>query len=430
MEYIFLTLLVGGVAARYTIWKDDQPWQWTWVVRPFTWGAPFLAAFAGSGKGEGFGLTDLPAMLVTCWLVGALLKWGADYFGLSDLNRKDRTRRGVQIWHEKEVTKMIKKAGLETHAQLGGVPVPLKVEPLHFLMAGAPGSGKSLAFYQMLASARQRQHRAIISDPGAEFLKRFWKDGDVIFNPFDQRGVSWSPFAEMRQPYDSERLAESMIPKGQGSAAEWNTYARTVLEAVLERLFERGNPTNSDLVYYLTTAPLLELKELVDGSAAQRYFSNLDSGMLASVMNIIVSYIKPYSYLNPTAGKDAFSVRKWIEEDGKNWLFLTFRDDQLQSIRPMVAAVLDVAASAVGSLPADPDRRIFLPWMSLPHWARSTASSPYFPSAARRERSQCWVCRLYHNPEKFMAGKWPRLFSPAWARGWCSNNRMPIQPTT
>jgi len=357
MNYLFLIIFVAGLAARYTIWKEDQPWQWKWIVRPLAWGALPIAAFSQSVKA---GDQNLFSLLVMGWVLGMAIPWAANYFGLLKSNKnKDSTRRGVNIFGEKDVARMIKKAGHKTHANLGGVPVPIDVEPLHFLIAGSTGAGKSLAFYQILASARQRQHRAIISDPGGEFLKRFHNDGDVIFNPFDKRGVDWSPFSEMRQPYDAARLATSMIPEGQGSAQEWNGYARTVLEAVLESLFEHDNPTNGDLVYFLTTAPLKELRDLVEGSPAQRFFAKLDSGMLASVMNIIISYIKPYSYLNPSAGKGSFSVRKWIEEDGKNWLFLSFRDDQLQALRPILAAVLDIAASATLALTANRDRRIF-----------------------------------------------------------------------
>lgn len=357
MEFLFIIIFVAGLVARYTVWREEQPWQWAWIVRPLLWGALPVAAFSTSGKGAD---KNALTLFFTAWAAGWAIRWTVNYFGFLKSNKKkDSTRRGVSILGEKDVARMIQKAGHKTHGHMGGVPVPVDVEPLHFLMAGAPGSGKSLAFYQMLISARQRQHRAIISDPGAEFLKRFYQDGDLIFNPFDLRGIAWSPFAEMRQPYDAARLAASMIPDGTGSTQEWNGYARTVLEAVLESLFELDTPTNGDLVYFLTTAPLKELRDLVEGTPAQRFFSKLDSGMLASVMNIIISYIKPYSYLNPGAGKDAFSVRRWIEEDGKDWLFLSFRDDQLQAIRPMLAAVLDIAASAVLSLPASFDRRIF-----------------------------------------------------------------------
>lgn len=357
MSILFLIIFAACMTARYTVWKEDQPWQWKWICKPLAVGTPLALLIIETAKNENLNFFSL---LFSGWLLGLFIPAVAHYFGVASRNKnKDTNRRGVNILTEKDVTKMIKKAGHKTHARLGGLPVPVDIEPLHFLMAGAPGSGKSLAFYQMLTSARQREHRAIISDPGGEFLKRFYQDGDVIFNPFDQRGVDWSPLAEMRQPYDAARLAASMIPEGTGSAAEWNGYSRTVLEAVLESLFQRENPTNADLVYFLTISPLKDLADLVEGHAAQRFFAKLDSGMLASVMNIIISYIKPYSYLNPASGKNAFSIRKWVEDDGKDWLFLSFRDDQLQAIRPMIAAVLDIAASAVLSLPASRDRRIF-----------------------------------------------------------------------
>lgn len=360
---IFSVLLTAGLlAAKFIYFKEAEGWQrmaWRWGLRPIMWGAIVAGALPFP---MGFG-----TYLVQSYGIGWLLILGAQYLGFASSSGGGKSvERGTEIVQDVDVQKMLKRERRETFAEIGTVPVPVDVETHHFLFSGSTGSGKTLAFNQLLLSARERKQRAIIADPGASFLQKFGRESDRVFNPFDERGVRWCPFAEMRQSYDAARLAASMIPEGHGDSREWNGYARTILETVLERLFERGETTNQALVYYLLAAPIEELADLCEGSAASAYFAQGAERMLGSIRGILSSYAKPYTYLDPAAGADAFSVRRWIEEDGGGWLFLTFRDDQLKAIRPTLAAILDIASSAVLSLPPDLDRRI---WFALDEFA-------------------------------------------------------------
>lgn len=273
--------------------------------------------------------------------------------------------RGALLIDDKAAQKELQ--GVDTAAKLGAVPVPVEVEPLHFLMAGAPGSGKSLAFTQLLNSARERKHPAVLADLGGELVSRFYRPGvDVILNPYDARGEDWSPFAEMRQSYDAARLASSMIPEGTGDSKEWNGYARAVLESILERCFESGQATNAALCWYAFGASSKELAKLCEGSPASPYFDDGAERMLGSIRGILSSYLKAYTYLNPNGGADSFSIRDHLEkcfsEGRDSWLFVSYRDDQLQALKPMIAAAIDLAASAILSMKADLDRRC---WFAL-----------------------------------------------------------------
>ena len=286
-----------------------------------------------------------------------------DIFGVG--GRGDAIDRGALLIDDRAAQKALR--GVETAAKLGAVPVPVEVEPLHFLMAGAPGSGKSLAFVQLLNSARGRQHPAVLADLGGELVSRFYRPGvDVILNPYDIRGEDWSPFAEMRQSYDAARLAFSMIPEGTGESKEWNGYARAVLEAILERCFESGEATNAALCWYAFGATAKELAKLCEGSPASPYFDAGAERMLSSIRGILSKYVKAYTYLKPNAGVGSFSIRDHLErcfsEGRDSWLFVSYRDDQLQALQPMIAAAIDLAASAILSMKADLDRRC---WFAL-----------------------------------------------------------------
>lgn len=214
-------------------------------------------------------------------------------------------------------------------------------------------------------------------------MTTFSRTADVILNPFDERGAGWSPFAEMRGVWDAERLAKSIIPDGRESGDDWNLYAQQLFSGVLERLWSKGNATNGELVRILTIAESSELRELVAGLPAQRMFEAGNEKFLASVLSIIGSYAKPLAWLDPTAGQDSFSIRNWIENETRGWIFLTYRDDQLASLRPLIAGWVDVVASAILTLPENRERRV---WLALDEFAslgRIQSIEPFLTKARK-----------------------------------------------
>ncbi|PZP60938.1 MAG: TrwB [Azospira oryzae] len=239
------------------------------------------------------------------------------------------------------------------------VSVPPEIEPLHFLVSGSTGTGKSQVINRMLLTLRDRGDRCIIVDSGGEAMARLWRNGDVLLNPLDARSVAWSPFSEMDSPFDADRLAKSAIPDREGPDADWALYSQALVAAVLQRLHERGEADNSRLLHYLTIAKSQEIEELVSGLPAQTLFDTGAAKMLSSVRGIVGSYLPSYRYLPPEAGPEAFSVRKWIAK-GSGWLWLPYLDSQLASIRSLVSCWIAEAVNATLSLRPDPDRKLWL----------------------------------------------------------------------
>jgi hypothetical protein len=254
---------------------------------------------------------------------------------------------------------IFRKREPDLRIRIGGVPVPMKLEPLHFLIAGSTGTGKSVAINSMLDTLRARGDRVIMADVGGEAMARWWCDGDAILNPLDQRSIEWSPFSELAGPWDSDRLAKSMIPDSEGSDREWQLYSQTLLAAVVQRLIERGEATNERLLYYLTVAKSEEIEQLVSGLPAQTLFDTGASKMLSSVRGIVGSYLPSYRYLSPTAGAGAWSIRRWIES-GAGWLWMPYKDDQAASLKPLLSAWIGEAVNAILSLRPDAARRVWL----------------------------------------------------------------------
>ncbi len=242
---------------------------------------------------------------------------------------------------------------------IGGVPLRREQEPLHTLVAGATGVGKSVCISEMLQGITQRGDRAIIVDPNGTYLSHFWQPGDIVLNVFDRRSPGWSPFNEVRKQYDFDKIARSIVPDGSGADAAWHFYSQVLIAEVLRSLIAQGETTTVALIEALTVWPADRLAALVVGTAAAGLFDKDAARALASTRFILSSYLKPYQYLQ--AG--GFSVRDWVERqdpDAPKRLFITWREDMTATLAPLIACWIDVACTATLSLAPDPNRRLWL----------------------------------------------------------------------
>ncbi|MHB1544053.1 MAG: type IV secretion system DNA-binding domain-containing protein [Gammaproteobacteria bacterium] len=245
--------------------------------------------------------------------------------------------------------------------KIGSVRIPRVLEPYHLLLAGSPGSGKSVAIQACLETLRERGDRVLVADCGGESLARFYRPGDRILNPLDGRSMDWSPLAEMQEGWDAERLARSLVPERDGADREWHHYAQSLIAGVLERLWITGSAQTGGFVDALTQASNADLAALVAGHPCQSLFEEGAQRMLASVRGIVGTYLAPYRFLDRAVGAEGFSIRKWVARaPSPDWLFLTYRDDQATVLRPLLAAWLDLAVGAILAREPDPLRRIWI----------------------------------------------------------------------
>lgn len=276
------------------------------------------------------------------------------------LRIKEKVRRGARVGEPAEVNKQTAKLPgkeFKDNFKIGGVSIPRSAEPYHFFVVGSTGSGKSVAITNLIDHLEARGDIALVVDSGGEFASRYYKAGrDHILNPFDDRCAPWSPTAEMAGPWDAEALAKSMIPDGVGESKEWNNYAQTLVTSVLRRLTDKGQLSIKDLLYYVQAASIEELTPFLAGTpAAAQLVSDKTFG---SIRTIAANYLATYAYLSDN--DNPFSIAKFIRAERPGMLFLTYRDDQLDSLRNMISCALDVAARTILALPANSDRRVWL----------------------------------------------------------------------
>ena len=266
--------------------------------------------------------------------------------------RAGETLAALRSWRPRYV--------LRPRIRVGHVRLAPGLEPYHLLITGSPGSGKSSVIEALLRTLRRRGDRAIVFDLGGETWAALARAGDRLLNPLDTRSVAWSPFAEMRSGHDAARLARSLVPAGHGEGQEWHHYAQTLLTAVLERLWTRGERTNGRLLDLLLRAPDGDLRTLTAGTPAARFFAPGAERMAASVRAILGSYLPALSALDPQSGGDAFGCGSWVRSgEGSGWLFLTVRDDTFTLLRPLVSSWIDLLIGEALAQRPDPRRRLW-----------------------------------------------------------------------
>jgi hypothetical protein len=240
---------------------------------------------------------------------------------------------------------------------LAQVPIPSKIETLHFLIGGRTGTGKTVAIMEMLRGIISRGDRVIITDPNGDFLSHFFKKGDLILNPFDRRGEGWSIFNELNSTYDHERYAKSVIPPARSSQdSEWHGYAQLLFAETTKRLFSEQRYKTQELAEWLTLKPAQELATFLSNTAAAGLFDPGAMKALASTRFIITHFLAPHQYLK----EGNFSLKSWLKDENGGNLYITWREDMAEALRPLISTWLDILCTSILSLPPNEKRRIWI----------------------------------------------------------------------
>lgn len=240
------------------------------------------------------------------------------------------------------------------HLRIAGVPIPEWLEALHFRVIGSTGAGKSVVISDYIESALARRERMICIDPNGQFMEKFYREGDIIINPFEARTKFWGIFNEIRTPYDVASYSISLIPKSPSTEQEiWNAMARTISSEVMLKLWRLGIGDTDHLVYWLTIASNEQLMEMLADTAARGMFHGAEE-TIGSVRAVLTRYITPHKYLSDIETVEGyFSLREWIDsnaEDQPN-VWIIWREDQLASLKPLISCMFDVACNAALSKP-------------------------------------------------------------------------------
>lgn len=297
--------------------------------------------------------------------------------------RDDEHARGTQVVDGPELNRMIRKRRLKGPFQLAGIDMIRDFETRHTLLTGTTGTGKTTLLRDWMRQIRRRGDRVICYSPSGDFIEWFYReDTDHILNPFDARCGTWDLWAECTQPYHYDMIAAAVVPEPTKGDPFWNMAARIVIATLLRVLKERDNATMPAFLHHLAGLELRQLHQLLRGTEAAALLDPESEKTATSIRTTAATYARAFQYL-PAQGP-AFHIREWVlDERTSSWLFLNARPDQIEAVRPVLTAQIELATNTIMSLPADPDRRIWLILDETPS-LNSIPSLPRFLAEARK----------------------------------------------
>ncbi|HAZ7996816.1 TPA: type IV secretion system DNA-binding domain-containing protein [Escherichia coli] len=291
--------------------------------------------------------------------VGVLFVWLLNSVGQGEFGGAPFKRflRGTRIVSGGKLKRMTREKAKQV--TVAGVPMPRDAEPRHLLVNGATGTGKSVLLRELAYTGLLRGDRMVIVDPNGDMLSKFGRDKDVILNPYDKRTKGWSFFNEIRNDYDWQRYALSVVPRGKtDEAEEWASYGRLLLRETAKKLALIGTPSMRELFHWTTIATFDDLRGFLEGTLAESLFagSNEASKALTSARFVLSDKLPEHV----TMPDGDFSIRSWLEDPNGGNLFITWREDMGPALRPLISAWVDVVCTSILSLPEEPKRRLWL----------------------------------------------------------------------
>ncbi|MEO4090740.1 type IV secretion system DNA-binding domain-containing protein [Acinetobacter pittii] len=282
--------------------------------------------------------------------------------------------RGTQLVTPEFLYELVKDKSDKDNIQLeiANMPIPIDKEGVHFLENGSTGTGKSVGFKEINHHIRMRQKsyreynerypnkkqkipdRCVTIDPNGDLFSIFGNlKRDKLLNPYDIRTVGWSVFNEIRNDYDYHRLALSIVPTSAGASDEkWNGYARQLLISVMKyvknvALENNKKPSMKDVFYIATVLEVNKLKPLMQGYEAEAMFVEGADKALGSA-RFTLSDRLPSILLMPEGD---FSIRDFLQDGNEGDIYITWREDQKSSLKPLITMFADIIITTILSLP-------------------------------------------------------------------------------
>ncbi len=266
--------------------------------------------------------------------------------------------RGRKILTEKELA-----SELPTPRRLPvleKVKLPVEYETQHLLVLGKTGMGKTTLLSQQMEVVRNEGMKAIVYDYKGDYIRRFYRDKkDKIFNPLDKRCVPWNIFKDIHSELDARAIANSLVPPSDAAEGKfWRDGTREIFYAILFSCWKNGETTNRAIWEKISLPPdkLYEYFEKEKQYNALSFLSQA-SGQYAGMKASLVQYTGFLEKFKDVDGD--FSLSKWVQTDGDDWLFVTTHPSAESLLRPVLSLAIDHLSREVLSMSNDLNRRIF-----------------------------------------------------------------------
>lgn len=300
--------------------------------------------------------------------------------------KADKIKDGEnKVLTAKEVRKKLHSLGKASDLKIGEMPLVKDMETRHFLVTGSTGSGKTNLIHNLLPQIENKEHPAIIIDQTGEMIARYYNPqrGDIIFNPFDERGLAWDFWQDCGSREDLERFSKILIGfnrKQSGSRSDpfWENAAESVFNACIEFLKPR-KASIRDIVDMVCYADIIYLQTVLVNTEAARYLGEDSKPTVSSIASVLAANAKPLCYLPEITDGSSFSMKGYFEDiknGSKAWLFLSTKPSARSLTMPLIACMTELALSRLMEIGIDKNRRVWTVIDELPALGVLPALSP------------------------------------------------------
>lgn len=317
------TLYLGGVVALAVWWAKRNPGK----INHFEKFCHIFLSFALMGA--------VPT-------IGFLLPLGAVFIPTKLF--KARVLRGTQLVSAAELKRFLKVKEQEFFRVRGttpptsprltvaGIELPSYLENLGYFALGGPGSGKSVSISELLSTLRQRSDfRAFIFDRNGEMMEKFYRPGDIIFNPSDARSVTWSHAGE---DVRYETIAAALVPPDPKEP-----FFSDAARAVMSDLYEHCHNC-AEIWEVLSSFSIEELQQFCQGGLSTRYMDNPKTA--GSVLSTAANQTRFYRDLAQMPTDNPFSFVEWGSSEDTRWVWLPLFEADAELYKPLYSCCFEL----------------------------------------------------------------------------------------
>jgi type IV conjugative transfer system coupling protein TraD len=227
------------------------------------------------------------------------------------------------------------------------------------LITGTTGSGKTNLMHILNPQIRAKNQQAIVLDNTGEMIQRYYNPqrGDIIFNPFDDRGHAWNFWKEVENESFLNIVADALFGQDKNADQFWSKTSKIVFaDAVREFSSEKSI---KKLHLFLTQESLKTVSNTLKNTSSRALLNPESERTAANIhMNIVASF-DWMKCLNENTEKQ-FSLQDWVSTGGESWLFLSANPQERATLTPIISTLFDVAINSIMAMLPSSDRRIWL----------------------------------------------------------------------
>lgn len=232
----------------------------------------------------------------------------------------------------------------------------------HCMILGSTGSGKSQLLLNIVKDVlKSKETRLIIVDRKGEFYSYFGdSEKDTLFHPFDERGVKWDLFNEIRvevvdgkipqMPSDIAIIADVLygVSKAKGEDKFWRGSASAVFQSAVCWCILNKKGTTAELLKLLrkpTYDIFKAFKGLPDGvNIGLGTLGSPESTTASSIMTTVQDGIRQLDVFTKTGS--SWSVRDWIKEGSGN-LYISTAGRKDEAFTSIVSLLIDMIGQEI-----------------------------------------------------------------------------------